>query len=346
MTYLTFESLPERIEDEDHLEDLLSTPTEALARDLAAVEGDIMVLGVGGKVGPTLARLAKRAAPDKRVVGVARFSDRAVKERLEAWGVETIACDLLDREALAQLPAMENVVYMAGKKFGTERDRPFTWAMNTHVPALVAEAFRGSRIVAFSTLCVYPYAPVVTEGWDERAAPFPAGEYANSCVGRERIFEYFSGRYGTPGRLMRLNYAIETRYGVIFDVASWIKERRPVPLAMGQANLIWQGDASSQMLRSFRHCTAPPAPLNIGGPHATSIRSLAQMLGERLGIEPLFEGEEAADAWVNDTSQAQALFGLPLVPLPLMVDWVADWVARGQPQHGKPTCYEIRSGRF
>jgi len=346
MSFLTFDGLPDRIRDEAHLEDLLSTPSEALARDLAAVEGDILVLGVGGKVGPTLARLAKRAAPDKRVFGVARFSDADVKERLESWGVETLSCDLLDRQAVEALPKVRNVVYMAGKKFGTEADRPFTWAMNTHVPAIVAEAFRDSQIVAFSTLCVYPYAPVVTEGWDERVAPFPAGEYANSCVGRERIFEYFSERYATPGRLMRLNYAIETRYGVIFDVASWIKTRTPIPLAMGQANLIWQGDASSQMLRTFRHCTTPASPLNIGAPHATSIRSLAGMLGERLGIEPLFEGSEEPDAWVNDTSQAQSLFGLPLVPLPVMVDWVADWVGRDLPHHHKPTCYELRSGRF
>jgi len=346
MDVLTFDRLPARIEDEEHLEDLLSTPTAALIEDLAAVDGDIMVLGVGGKVGPTLARLAKRAAPEKRVIGVARFSDGAVRGRLDSWGVETLACDLLDREAVAALPKVKNVVYMAGKKFGTEQDKPFAWAMNALVPALVAEAFRDSRIVAFSTLCIYPFAPVVTEGWDERVAPFPPGEYANSCVGRERMFEFFSQRHGTPGRLMRLNYAIETRYGVLHDIASWVRDRRPIPIAMGQANVIWQGDASSQMLRAFRHCTTPTSPINVGSPHAASVRTLATIFGERFGIEPIYDGVEALDASVNDTSLSQRLFGLPLVPLPLMIDWVADWMDRGLPTHGKPTRYEVRDGRF
>ncbi len=346
MDILTFEGLPARIEDEAHLEDLLSTPTEALIRDLSEVNGDIMVLGVAGKVGPTLARLAKRACPEKRIIGVARFSDAQVKARLAEWGVETLSCDLLDRAAVEALPRVRNIIYMAGKKFGTEDDPSFAWAMNTHVPAIVADTFRDSRIVAFSTLCVYPMAPVVTEGWDERVPPMPPGEYANSCVGRERIFEFFSRRHGTPGRIMRLNYAIETRYGVLFDVAMWVKNRAPIPIAMGQANVIWQGDASSQMLRALKHCTAPASPLNIGGPHATSIRTLAHLFGERFGIEPLFDGEEAPDASVNDTSAAQRLFGLPLVPLALMVDWVADWIERGLPHHHKPTRYEVRDGRF
>jgi len=343
---LTFEGLPERISGEEHLDDLLSTPTEALIRDLSAVEGDIMVLGVAGKVGPTLARVAKRACPDKRVIGVARFSDPEVKAKLEAWGIETIACDLLDRAAVERLPRIPNIIYMAGKKFGTKDDPSFAWAMNTYVPALVADTFHDSRIVAFSTLCVYPLAPIATEGCDERVPPMPPGEYANSCVGRERIFEFFSRKHGTPGRIMRLNYAIETRYGVLFDVAMWVRDRTPIPLAMGQANVIWQGDASSQMLRALRYCTTPASPLNIGGPHATSIRTLAHLFGERFGIDPVFDGEEAADASVNDTSAAQRLFGLPVVPLPLMVDWVADWIERGLPHHHKPTRYEVRDGRF
>ena len=343
---LAFASLPDRIEDKTHLEDLLSRPPEALVEDLARLDGDIIVLGVAGKVGPTLARMAKRAAPDKRVVGVARFSDADVRRRLESWGVETIACDLLDREAVEALPKIRNVVYMAGKKFGTAGDEPFTWAMNAYVPALVAEAYRDSRIVAFSTLCVYPYAPFNTEGWDESVPPDPPGAYANSCVARERLFQYFSRLHGTPGRLMRLNYAIETRYGVLVDVASWVRNGEPIPIGTSRASVIWQGEASAQMLRAFHHCTVPASPLNIGGPQAFSIRTLARMFGERFGREPIFAGEDAEAGWINDTSQSQRLFGMPIVPVTLMVDWVADWLERGLPLHHKPTKYEERSGRF
>ena len=343
-TLLTTETLPDRIPDVDALEELLSRPSQALIDDLAALDGDIMVLGVGGKVGPCLARLAKRAAPQKRVVGVARFSDAAVKERLESWGVETIACDLLDRTAVDGLPKLPNVIYMAGRKFGTAGDEPFTWAMNAHVPAIVA--FRESRIVAFSTLCVYPYASVRLGGCDETTPPTPVGEYANSCVARERIFQYFSQQYGTPGRLMRLNYAIDMRYGVLFDVASWVFQGRAIPLATGHANVIWQGDASAQMLRALRHCTTPASPLNVGGPDATSIRALATEFGERFGKTPVFDGEEAETAWVNSTRQAQQLFGYPVVPLNRMIDWVADWIQQGRPEIGKPTRYEVRDGGF
>lgn len=346
MDILRFEDLPERIEDEAALEELLSRPSQALKDDLARLDGDIIVLGIGGKVGPTLARLAKRAAPEKAVIGVARFSDPDVRRRLESWGVETIACDLLDAAAVEALPKPANVIYMAGKKFGTETEKPFTWAMNTHVPALVAQAFRGSRIVAFSTLCVYPFAPVLHQGCDETTEPGPRGEYAASCVGRERIFQYFSERHGTPGRLIRLNYAIDLRYGVLHDVANWVHGGLPIPLATGHANVIWQGDASAQIIRSLLRCTTPASPLNVGGPEAVSIRWLARALGARLGREPGFEGEEAEDAWINTTAVAQRLFGYPLVPLARMIDWVADWTLREMPVHGKPTRYEVRDGRF
>lgn len=346
MDLLSFETLPERIEDEAALEELLSRPSEALRDDLARLEGDLIVLGVGGKVGPTLARLAKRAAPDKRVVGVARFSDPDVRRRLESWGIETIAADLLDRDAVDDLPKLANVVYMAGKKFGAEQEKPFTWAMNTHVPALAAEAFRGSRIVAFSTLCVYPFADVARLDVDETTEPGPRGEYAASCVGRERIFQFFSEKHGTPGRLIRLNYAIDMRYGVLCDVACWVRDGTPIPIATGHANVIWQGDASAQILRSLRHVTTPASPLNVGGPDSTSIRWLAQRFGERFGRAPVFEGEEAPDAWVNSCAQAERLFGYPVVPLARMIAWVADWVDREMPIHHKPTRYEVRDGRF
>lgn len=343
---LSFGTLPERIEDEAHLEDLLSRPTEVLVNELARLDGDICVLGVGGKVGPTLARLAKRAAPGKRVIGVARFSDPLVRQRLEDWGVETVSCNLLDRTAVNALEKVKNVVYMAGRKFGTAQDEPGTWAMNAYVPSVVADAFRDSRIVAFSTLCVYPYAPFNTEGWDESVQPDPPGAYANSCVARERMFQYFSQIHDTPGRLMRLNYAIETRYGVLVDVASWVMRQEPVPIAMSRASVIWQGEASAIMLRALHHCTVPTSPINVGGAQAFHIRTLARMFGERFGVEPVFAGDDGDSGWINDTSLQQRLFGTPIVPVTIMVDWVADWMKRKMPLHGKPTRYEVRTGRF
>lgn len=343
---LDFAALPDRIETEEQLEDVMSTPTQAVADDLARLDGDIMILGVAGKVGPTLARMAKRAAPDKRVIGVARFSDPAVRERLESWGIETVPCDLLERDQVAALPQARNVIFMAGKKFGTVEDPPFAWAMNSYVPALVGDTFRESRIVAFSTLCVYPFAPVLDGGWDESVAPTPVGEYANSCAGRERILQYFTGRHGSSGRLIRLNYSIDLRYGVLFDVASWVREGVAIPLETSHASVIWQGDVNAQVLRSLLHCTTPASPLNMGGVEPTSIRWLAREFGKRFGREPIFTGTEQPSAWVNTTAEAQRLFGLPVVPVPTLIDWTADWIGRGMPQLAKPTRYEVRDGRF
>ena len=346
MDLLSPATLPSQIGDEDDLEELLSRPSQALIDDLQRLDGDILILGVGGKVGPTLARLAMRAAPAKRIVGVARYSDPAVRARLEAWGIETIACDLLDRTAVATLPQFSNVIFMAGKKFGTAEDPAFTWAMNTHVPAIVAETFTQSRIVAFSTLCVYPYAPVDREGWDESVATEPVGEYANSCVGRERIFQHFSQQHGTLGRLLRLNYAIDMRYGVLHDVARWVHAGEPVPLTMGYVNVIWQGDASAQALRALLHCTSPTSPLNIGGAESTSIRTLAHAFGQRFNTTPQFDGTESESAWINSTAQAQQLFGPPVVPLETMIDWTANWIERALPAYAKPTHFQVRDGKF
>jgi nucleoside-diphosphate-sugar epimerase len=344
-------NLPTRFEDVDALETFMSEPTPGLVADLAGVDGDIIVIGVGGKMGPTLARMAKRAAPHKRVIGVARFSNPQARVSLEAHGVECIACDLLDRAAVQRLPnvadGVRNCVFMAGHKFGAADNASLTWMMNVGVPMTVADVFRHARIVAFSTACVYPFVPVDGPGADE-ATPTtpPPGDYANSCVGRERMFEYGSRTHGTPGRLVRLSYAIDMRYGVLYDVASAVFAGRPLDLSMGHADVIWQGDANEQALRLLAHCTTPASPINVTGPRHTRIRALAAQFGQRFGKTPVLTGQEAPTAWLEDTTQAQALFGPPRVPQAAMIDWVADWVARGGPSLGKPTHFATRDGKY
>ena len=340
-------NFPTHFETEQALEDFLATPSRELVDDLATVEGDLIILGVGGKMGPTLARLARNALPrSRRVIAVARFSEPEVRTMLEAYGIETIACDLLDASAIAALPKCPNVIFMAGRKFGADANNPLTWAMNTHVPALVAEAFRSSRIVAFSTACVYPFVPVIGQGASEALAPNPPGEYANSCVGRERMFEYFSQAYGTPGRLFRLSYAIDMRYGVLADVALKVWRGEPVDVTMGHVNVIWQGDANAQALRCLAVATVPTSPINVSGPETTSIRWLAAEFGRRFGKPVQIEGEEAPTAWLMNTGEAERLFGYPKVPLSQLIGWVADWIAREQRLYGKQTKFEVRDGKY
>jgi nucleoside-diphosphate-sugar epimerase len=343
---LTRDNLPDTIADIAALDDLLCRPSQALIDDLAKVDGDIMILGVAGKMGPTLAGLAKAALPHRRVIGVARFSDASVKAWLEARGVETLNCDLLNEAAIKTLPKVKNIVFMAGRKFGAEGDLSLTWAMNAHVPALVAQAFRESRIVAFSTGCVYPFVPVDGNGADENLAPNPPGEYAQSCVGRERMFEYFSRKCATPGRLFRLNYAIDMRYGVLHDIATKILTGKPIDVGLGHVNFIWQGDASAQALRCLAYCETPTSPINVSGHEILAVRDLATKLGARLGREPVIVGTEQPTAWLTDTSQATKLFGLPVVDTNRLIAWTADWVARAMPSLGKPTKYEVRDGRY
>jgi nucleoside-diphosphate-sugar epimerase len=310
---LSRDNLPETIADVAALDDLLCRPSQALIDDLRKIDGDIMVLGVGGKMGPTLAGLAKTASPDRRIIGVARFSEPGVEQWLNARGIETIPCDLLDEAAISALPKVRNIIFMAGRKFGAEGDLALTWAMNAHIPALVAQAFRDSRVVAFSTGCVYPFVPVDGTGADESTAPNPPGEYAQSCVGRERMFEYFSRQFKTPGRLFRLNYAIDMRYGVLHDIATKVKTGLPIDVSLGHVNFIWQGDASAQALRCLAHCEIPTSPINVSGHEILSVRDLAAKFGKLLGREPVIVGKEEPTAWLTDTSQAVKLFGPPVV---------------------------------
>jgi nucleoside-diphosphate-sugar epimerase len=343
---MTTMDLPQRIADLDALEELMSRPSPELAAALARAPGDLMILGVGGKMGPTLARMARRADPARRVIGVARFSEPGLRERLQGWGVECIEADLLSRDALQRLPEAANIVFMAGRKFGSTGSEWLTWAMNAHVPALVAERFPRARIVAFSTACVYPFVGTAGEGATEDVPPTaPSGEYANSCVARERMFEHFSHQLQTPGRLLRLSYAIDMRYGVLHDVAQKVLRREPIDLAMGHANIIWQGEANDWALRTLAHCTTPASALNLSG-SKVSIRAVAQALGERLGIAPVLTGQEAPTAWLVDCSEAFRLYGPPQVTLERMLDWTADWVQRGGTSLGKPTHYEARDGKY
>ena len=341
---------PETIDNEVLLEDTLSEPGTGLVEMMKRLDGDIMILGIGGKMGVTLGRQAvnavKAAGVSKKVTGVSRFSDIEGRKKLEQWGIETISCDLLDQAAVKALPEVKNVIFMAGRKFGTEGSEDLTWAMNTHVPALVAETFRSSRIVSFSTACVYPFVPVISQGADESSALSPPGEYANSCVGRERMFEYFSQLHNTPGRLFRLSYAIDLRYGVLADVALKIWRDESVDVTMGHVNVIWQGDANAQALRCLSVATVPTTPLNVSGPETTSIRWLAQEFARRFNKTARITGEEATTAWLMNTGQAERLFGYPKVPLSRQIGWVADWISREQRLYGKPTKFEARDGKY
>jgi nucleoside-diphosphate-sugar epimerase len=340
-------SLPTRFDTVEAVEAFMTEPTPALVSDLASVPGEIMVLGVGGKMGPTLARLAKRAAPRRRVIGVARFSEEGLRESLDAHGVETVACDLLDRAAIARLPRAPNIVFMAGRKFGSNGNEPLTWAMNVMVPAWVAETFTTSRIVAFSTGCVYPFVDVAGGGATEDVPPVPPpGDYANSCAGRERMFQYFSALHGTPGRIVRLNYAIDMRYGVLHDIARKVRDGEEIDVTMGHVNVIWQGDANTVALRCLAHATAPTTPINVTSPETLSVRWLAGEFGRLFGRRPTLVGTEASTGWINNAARMATEFGAPRVPVATMVEWTADWLGRALPTLDKPTHYEVRDGRY
>jgi nucleoside-diphosphate-sugar epimerase len=332
------------------LDDRFTEPRAETLAALTACPGDVVVLGAGGKMGPSLtamlARSARELGDGRRIVAVSRWSDQVAEADLQSLGVNTVSCDLLDRAAVARLPDAPNVIFMAGQKFGT-RDRPSrTWAMNTIVPAHAAERYAGARIVAFSTGNVYPLVPVAGGGARETDSLGPVGEYAASCVGRERIFEHFAERDGTRVAIYRLNYAIDVRYGVLLDLAQKVAARRPIPLTMGYVNVIWQGDANRIAIEALPLAASPPFVVNVTGAETLSVRDLATRLGKRLRVEPVFESAEGADALLSDTSLMRRRFAAPAVSVDQMIEYVTQAVERGQPTLGKPTHFETRDGAF
>lgn len=337
------------IETEEELEDRLSEPTPQVVETLSRLKGDIIFLGVAGKMGPTLARMARRASDlagqRRRIIGVSRFSSDN-PAALERQGIEAIRCDLLDPDELAQLPDAANVVYMAGRKFGSTGDESTTWAQNSYLPGLIGRRYRESRIVAFSTLNVYGMTRVDGGGSREGDAPAPVGEYAMSCLGRERIFEHFSKQYGTPVALLRLNYACELRYGVLVDLARQVWEDRPIPLGVGYFNTIWQGDANAMSLRAFEHVASPACTINISGPERLSVRAVCERFGQLLHKPVVFSGSESEFALLADARRGQELLGPSRVSAEKLMEWVAGWVARGRRNLGKPTHFEARDGKY
>ncbi|SDN57317.1 Nucleoside-diphosphate-sugar epimerase [Psychrobacillus sp. OK028] len=332
------------------LEDFMTKPSTNLIEDIKLVDGDILILGVGGKMGPTLAKMTKRAIMEagiqKRVIGASRFSSGELREELEECGIETIAVDLLNDEELQALPDVKNVIFMAGNKFGTTGNEHFTWAMNAYLPGRVAEKFKNSRIVAFSSGNIYPLTNVINGNCSEEVSPNPIGEYAQSCLGRERVLSSFSYKNKTPMLMFRLNYAIDLRYGVLLEIAKSVLEGKAVDLTMGSVNVIWQGDANEYAVRSLLHCDTPPRLLNVTGPETLSVRWLAEEFGKRFNVSPVFENEEQTTALLNNASKAHQLFGYPKVSLQQMLDLTADWLTNKGETYNKPTHFQERKGAF
>lgn len=338
------------IESVEALEERLATPSARDQDSIGKLEGDVIILGAGGKMGPSLARRIKRTAnaagAPLRVIAVSRFSSPALIRELSREGIETVVCDLLNREQVGKLPLCKNVLFLSGRKFGST-DRPdLTWVTNTVLPARVADHYRASRIVAFSTGNVYPLVKLNSGGSVETDEPAPVGEYAQSCLGRERVFEYYSREYGTPCLLLRLNYAVDLRYGVLVDIARQVHAGQPINLTVPAFNVIWQGDANSYALRSLEYCSSPPRILNVTGPETIPVRRVAEIFGRVFNREPFFRGEQAERALLSNPSLCHSMLGYPEVSLGELMQWVAHWVERGGENLNKPTKFEVVDGRF
>lgn len=343
--------LPEAIATEEELDELLSRPSDKLVQMMKRLEGDIIILGAGGKIGTTLARTAVRAIDEakvtKNVIGVDLFPDPSAKDLLEKYGAEAVTCNLLDRSAVSGLPQAENVIFMAGRKFGTQGAVEMTWAMNVMVPHNCAEHYQKSRIVAFSTGCVYPLVTAGSGGCTEEVNPAPVGEYAQSCLGRERVFGYYSQNNDTRVCLFRLNYAVEVRYGVFFDIGTKVLNGEPVDNNVGTLNGLWQGDVNNHALLSLELCAAPYAIINSTGPEILSTRFVAEEFGRHLDKEVTYQVEESGPVgYLNNAGRAMELFGYPEVSARTVIRWAAGWMKQGGRSLGKPTHFEVSDGKF
>jgi nucleoside-diphosphate-sugar epimerase len=350
MEELIMTTYPEKIVNEEQLEELLSSPSAEVIEMFKRVDGDIIFLGVSGKIGQSLARMAKRACDEagckKRIIGVALFESKDQQAKIEKIGIETIHGDLLDTKFTNSLPTVKNVFYLAGMKFGSIDNLSLTWAVNTYLPAIVADHFKNSRIVAFSTGCVYPLVPVESGGSLETDPPIAVGEYAQSCLGRERMFEYGSIKNKTEVVLIRLNYSVEMRYGVLVDIAVKVKNNQAVDLAMGHFNVIWQGDMNNYVLRSLEQVNSPAKVLNITGPEILTVREVATEFAKLLGVKPILVNKEAPTALLSNSEQAFGLFGRPKVPISQVIKWIAGWLKEDKGLLGKPTHFEVRDGKY
>jgi nucleoside-diphosphate-sugar epimerase len=341
------------IKDVAHLEELLSEPTPYVIDTLKRSQGDFIILGVGGKMGPTLAKMLKRglkaAGNNAKVIGVSRFSGPAGKDLLDnlhAANIETLSADLLNPDQLNQLPDCPNVLFMAGMKFGSTGQEAMTWAMNTYLPGNVAQKFKNAKIVAFSTGNIYGLTPLSYGGSIESDPLNPLGDYAMSCLGRERIFDHFSRTLKIPTAIIRLNYATELRYGVLVDLCRQVWEEKPINLSMGNVNVIWQADANAMTLAAFDHAASPPFLLNVAGPETLSMRRTCEQFADLLGKKVTFTGEEAGNALLNNGQLGHRLFGYPRISVQQLIRWTADWVKTGGASLGKPTHFEARDGKF
>jgi len=325
-------------------------PSSDLVADIARLEGDIIILGVGGKMGPSLAKLAKlavdKAGVKKRVIGVSRFSEKGLEKELNQAGIETISADLLEDDQLQALPDVKNVLYLAGTKFGTTGQESFTWAMNSYLPGRVAQKYKNSCIVVFSTGNVYHLTPVTQGGATEDQPPEPVGEYAQSCLGRERLFQYYASKNNTPTLIYRLNYANDVSYGVLMDIAKSVHQEKPIDLRMGNVNVIWQGDANEIAIRALHHCQVPAKLLNVTGPETTSVRWIALEFGKLFNKKQLFENEESTTALLSNAAESFRLMGYPKTSLREMIELLASWINHGGKTMNKPTHFQEREGKF
>ncbi|MCX8037825.1 MAG: NAD-dependent epimerase/dehydratase family protein [Candidatus Sumerlaeia bacterium] len=342
--------IPDRIESEAALDEALAVPYPELTDMMRRLDGDLLILGAAGKMGPSLAHLARNACCEagvaKRIIAVSRFSDPSQRVWLEQRGVETVPCDLMDPDAVARLPQVPNVLFMVGRKFGSVGSESLTWAINTIAPANAARTFRHSRIVAFSTGCIYPLVPVASGGSRESDPPGPVGEYAASCVGRERVFEHYSEQYGTRVLLLRLNYAVDLRYGVLVDIARDVYEGRPVDLSVEAVNVIWQGDANNRALLCLEHTASPPAKLNITGAETLMVRDVALRFGRLFNKEVRWRGTPVGTMYLSNARKSLDLFGPTRVDADRLIEWVAHWVSHGGRSLGKPTHFQVTDGQY